>query len=63
MEKRIRTVRVPVSDERSGKKRTRTSVAQRLERQGEGNGRTTGNGHLHNADSIVSRGSPDTDDE
>ena len=63
MEKRIRTGRVPVTDERTGQKRTRTSVAQRLERQGEGNGRTTGNGHLHDADGIVSTGSPGTDDE
>ena len=63
MEKRIRTGRVPVTDERTGQKRTRTSVAQRLERQGEGNGRTTGNGHLHDADGIVCEDIPGTDDK
>ena len=63
MEKRIRTGRVPVSDERTGKERGRTSVAQRLERQGEGNGRTIGNGHLDDADGIVSEDVPGTDDE
>ena len=63
MEKRIRTGRVPVSDERTGKERTRTSVAQRLERQGEGNGRTIGNGHLHDADGIVCEDVPGTDDK
>ena len=63
MEKRIRTGRVPVAHERSGKKRTRTSVAQRRERQGEGNGRTIGNGHLHDADGIVCEDVPGTDDK
>ena len=63
MEKRIRTGRVPVTDERTGQKRTRTSVAQRLERQGEGNGRTIGNGHLHDADGIVCEDVPGTDDK
>ena len=63
MEKRIRTGRVPVSDERTGKERGRTSVAQRLERQGEGNGRTIGNGHLHDADGIVCEDVPGTDDK
>ena len=63
MEKRIRTGRVPVTDERTGQKRTRTSVAQRLERQGEGNGRTIGNGHLHDADGIVCEDIPGTDDK
>ena len=63
MEKRIRTGRVPVTDERTGQKRTRTSVAQRLERQGEGNGRTIGNGHLHDADGIVCENIAGTDDK
>ena len=63
MEKRIRTSSVPVTDERTGQKRARTSVAQRLERQGEGNGRTTGNGHLHDADGIVCEDIPGTDDK
>ena len=63
MEKRIRTGRIPVAHERSRKKRARTSVAQRLERQGEGNGHTIGNGHLDNADSIVCEDVPGTDDK
>ena len=63
MEKRIRTGRVPVSDERTGKERGRTSVTQRLERHGEGNERTIGNGHLHDADGIVCEDVPGTDDK
>ena len=63
MEKRIRTGRIPVAHERTGKKRARTSVAQRLERQGEGNGRTIGNGHLDDADGIITEDVPGTDDE
>ena len=63
MEKRIRTGSVPVTDERTGQKRTRTSVTQRFERQGEGNGRTIGNGHLHDADGIITEDVPGTDDK
>ena len=63
MEKRIRTGRVPVSDERTGKERARTSVAQRFERQGEGNGRTIGNGHLDDADGIITEDVPGTGDK
>ena len=53
MKQRIRAAIIPVSDERPGEKRPWASVAERLERQGERNGRCIGDSHLHYANGIV----------